>query len=298
MDITLIRTFLTVAETGSFVGAATRLFVTPSAVSLRVQRLEDTVKRPLFVRSKAGAEITPAGREFEPYAASLMKLWEEARQQVSLPEGYTESLSIGAQYSLWSRLGFTWIDRLRSTVPSLGIRAELGMADRLTRFLMEGIIQMSLSYTPQLRPGLTVESLTEETLVMVAAWPDPKLEDLKGRYVFIDWGPDFVSQHTMSLPEMTNPGLILSLGAAAEGYILSRRMAGYLPAEHAKPFLDSGELYLVPNAPRFSYPVWVCWRNDLSSTLLSTAMTELRSVVEQENHSQKEVLGLLGSLQT
>ena len=169
MDITLIRTFLTVAETGSFVGAATRLFVTPSAVSLRVQRLEDTVKRPLFVRSKVGAEITPAGREFEPYAASLMKLWEEARQQVSLLEGYTESLSIGAQYSLWSRLGFTWIDRLRSAVPSLGIRAELGMADRLTRFLMEGIIQMSLSYTPQLRPGLTVESLTEETLVMVAA---------------------------------------------------------------------------------------------------------------------------------
>ena len=49
----------------------------------------------------------------------------------------------------------------------------------------------------------------------------------------------------MSLPEMTNPGLILSLGAAAEEYILSRRMAGYLPAEHAKPFLDSGELYLV-----------------------------------------------------
>ena len=298
MDIILIRTFLTVAETGSFVGAAARLLVTPSAVSLRVNRLEQEVGRPLFERSKAGAEMTAAGRELEAYAASIVKLWEEARQQVSLPDGYTESLVIGAQYSLWSRLGFGWIDRLRSAAPTLGIRAELGMADRLTRFLLEGIIQMSLSYTPQMRPRLTVEPLTEETLVMVAAWPNPELNDLKGRYVFIDWGPDFVSQHTMSLPEITNPGLTLSLGAAAEGYILSRGMAGYLPAEHAKPFLDSGQLHLVPNAPRFSYPVWVSWRSDLSPTLLSTAMTELRSVVEQETQNQKDVVGLLGSLQT
>ena len=299
VNIILIRSFLTVAESGSFAHAADRLNITPSAVSLRVKRLEKLLgDRRLFVRSKTGAVMTPVGLALKPYADSLMKLWEEAQLHVSLPEGYTESLSIGAQYSLWSRLGFAWIDRLRSALPSLSIRSELGMADRLTRFLVEGIIQMSLSYAPQLQSGLTVELLTEETLVMVAAWPDPELNDLKGRYVFIDWGHDFVYQHTKSLPEITNPGLVLSLGAAAEGYILTRGMAGYLPAEHAKPFLDSGELHLVPNAPRFSYPVWVSWRNDLSSTLLDTAMTELRSVVEQENHSKKKVLGQLRSLQT
>ena len=64
MDIALIRTFLEVAATGSFVNAADRLYVTQSAVSLRVQRLEDALGRPLFTRSKAGAELTSAGREF------------------------------------------------------------------------------------------------------------------------------------------------------------------------------------------------------------------------------------------
>ncbi|HBR38874.1 MAG TPA: LysR family transcriptional regulator, partial [Sulfitobacter pontiacus] len=38
MDITLIKTFIEVANTGSFVAASERLFVTQSAVSLRVQR--------------------------------------------------------------------------------------------------------------------------------------------------------------------------------------------------------------------------------------------------------------------
>ena len=59
MDITLIKTFLEVSNTGSFVAACDRLFVTQSAVSLRIQRLEDSLGHPLFTRSKAGAILTP-----------------------------------------------------------------------------------------------------------------------------------------------------------------------------------------------------------------------------------------------
>ncbi|MFT6074020.1 MAG: DNA-binding transcriptional LysR family regulator [Yoonia sp.] len=85
MDITLLKTFLEVAATGSFVSASERLFVTQSAVSLRIQRLEDSLGKPMFTRSKAGAELTNAGREFERYALSIIRVWEEARQQVAIP---------------------------------------------------------------------------------------------------------------------------------------------------------------------------------------------------------------------
>ena len=83
MDITLIRTFLEVARAGSYLGACERLFVTPAAVSLRIRRLEDSLGRPLFVRSKAGASLTPEGRRFEPYARSLLNTWDLARRRVS-----------------------------------------------------------------------------------------------------------------------------------------------------------------------------------------------------------------------
>ena len=119
MDITLLKTFLEVAATGSFVSASERLYVTQSAVSLRIQRLEDSLGKPMFTRSKAGAELTNAGREFERYALSMIRVWEEARQQVAIPEGFTRSLTIGAQYSLWPRLGFRWIDRLQAAAPDL-----------------------------------------------------------------------------------------------------------------------------------------------------------------------------------
>lgn len=151
MDITLIRTFLEVASSGSFVSASDRLFVTQSAVSLRIQRLEDSLGHPLFSRSKAGAILTPAGTQFEQYALSLIKIWEEARQQIAIPEGFDQSFTIGAQYSLWPRLGFQWLDRLQAQLPQLSIRTELGMPDRLTRYLIEGVVQAALIYTPQLR---------------------------------------------------------------------------------------------------------------------------------------------------
>lgn len=277
MDITLLKTFLEVSATGSFVSASERLFVTQSAVSLRIQRLEDSLGKPMFTRSKAGAELTNAGREFERYALSIIRVWEEARQQVAIPEGFTRSLTIGAQYSLWPRLGFRWIDGLRREMPDLNIRAELGMPDRLTRFLVDGIMHVGLLYMPQLRPGLIAEKVLDEELVLVASWPNPTM-DLEGRYVFVDWGPEFVGAHALALPELTNPGLTFSLGAMAAEFIVNRHAAAYLPARYVKKYIDAGQLHLVADAPRFPYPVWAIWRKEMDPELREAAAAVLEKV--------------------
>ena len=289
MDIVLIRTFVEVAATGSFVKASERLYVTQSAVSLRIQRLEDALGHPLFTRSKAGAELTPSGREFERYALSFLKIWEEARQQIGLPQGFTRSLTIGAQYSLWPRLGFRWIDRLRNDLPDLSLRAELGMPDRLTRFLIEGVVQVALLYTPQLRPGLTAVEVMEDDLVLVASW-DAKLDEIAQNYVFIDWGPEFLHAHAIDLPHLTHVGLTLALGGMAADYVLNRRAAAYLPVRHIKRHLDSGALYLVPEAPVFPYPIWAVWRDDLNPILRAGAETTLVAVATQLSADSEEIM--------
>lgn len=295
MDIGLIRTFLEVAATGSFVNASERLFVTQSAVSLRIQRLEDSLGKALFTRSKAGAELTAAGREFERYALSLIKVWEEARQQIGVPEGYTKSLTLGAQYSLWPRLGFRWIDLMQREMPTLNIRAELGMSDRVTRFLVEGVVQVGLMYTPQLRPGLTARRVMEEELVLAASW-EASLEEIVPRYVFVDWGPEFVHAHALELPQLTNPGLTLSLGAMAADYVVMRRAAAYLPARYIKRYLDEGRLHLVPNAPIFPYPIWSVWRDDLESDIREVAEAALVAIGSQIDGEQNAVIEALSHL--
>lgn len=277
MDLALLRTFLEVSAAGSFAGAAERLFVTQSAVSLRIQRLEEQLGRPLFTRSKAGAVQTPAGRAFEDYALSLVQTWEKARQQVAIPPGFGRAITLGGQYSLWPRLGFHWIDDLRARMPDLSIRAELGMPDRLTRLLAEGTVQCALMYEPTLRQGLDAEEVMQEELILVAPWPEPTL-DIKGRYAFVDWGPEFVDRHAAFLPDLTNPGLTLAFGALAADFILRRNLAAYLPARAVFRLIAAGQLHPVPEAPVFPYPIWVVWREDTEPELLDAARSSLKTL--------------------
>ena len=287
MDITLIKTFLEVASTGSFVAAADRLFVTQSAVSLRIQRLENEIGQPLFTRSRAGAEMTSAGSIFENYALSLIKVWEEARQQVGVPEGYIASLTIGGQYSLWQRLGFRWIDEMRLQMPELSIRTELGTPDRLTRFLVEGVVQAALVYSPNIRPGLQTRQILEEKLVLVSAKPFPDLEQLDRDYVFVDWGPEFIHAHAAELPHLTHSGLTFALGALTRDFIINRGMAAYLPARSVQSFIHEGRLHLVPDSPVFPYPAWIIWREDGPPPILAMALEAINKVAILADEYQK-----------
>lgn len=83
MDINLARTFLVVAESGSFIAAAERLHLTQTAVSARIRALEMELDRVLFIRNKAGARLTAAGERFKRYAETLLQIWERARQHVT-----------------------------------------------------------------------------------------------------------------------------------------------------------------------------------------------------------------------
>lgn len=289
MDITLIKTFLEVVNTGSFVAACDRLFVTQSAVSLRVQRLEDSLGHALFVRSKAGAVLTPEGRQFEPYALSLLKIWEEARQQIAIPAGYSRAISVGAQYSLWPRMGFRWIDAMQTEMPELSVHCEVGMTNRIMRFLVEGVIQAALLYAPQLRPGLIVEPALDDELVLVASWPGATL-DLGDAFVSVEWGPEFTHALAIALPHLTDSGRSMALGALVMEYIVNRRAAAYLPVRSAKRYLDAGKLHLVADAPRFPYPSWVIWRDDIPDDLAALARRTLNGVIDGVEKEQENVV--------
>ena len=64
MDIELARTFLEIVSTGSFVRASERLNVGQTTVSARIRLLEQQLGRPLFVRNKGGATLTPRVNDF------------------------------------------------------------------------------------------------------------------------------------------------------------------------------------------------------------------------------------------
>lgn len=279
MDTVLARTFLEIVATGSFQRAAEKLHVSQTAVSARVRTLETNLGQSLFVRNKAGASLTRAGEKFLQYAPTLVQMWERARQDIAVPEGHRTLLAIGGEISLWNPLLLNWVLWMKEHESDIALRTQVGSQDRLTRSVAEGILDIAVVYAPRNLPGLKIEQLFDERLVMVTTNVDQPLSDDAG-YVYVDWGPDFAEQHGMIFPSRANPGLTVSLGPIGLNYILKVGGSGYFRMNSVRAHLKSGRLSLVPDAPMFDYPAYVVYAHANDSDSLQPALAALREVAE------------------
>jgi DNA-binding transcriptional LysR family regulator len=74
LDIDQLRTFIAIAETGSFTKAAEVVHKTQSAVSMQMKRLEERIERPIFARDGRASKLTEDGSRLLDYARRLVKL--------------------------------------------------------------------------------------------------------------------------------------------------------------------------------------------------------------------------------
>jgi DNA-binding transcriptional LysR family regulator len=61
LNIELLRTFVAIAESGSFTKAARAVFRSQAAVSMQVKRLEESIQQPLFIRDTRNLELSHTG---------------------------------------------------------------------------------------------------------------------------------------------------------------------------------------------------------------------------------------------
>ncbi|CUW25988.1 MULTISPECIES: LysR family transcriptional regulator [Streptomyces] len=78
VDSRLLRSFLAVAEEGSLVRAAERVFVSQPALTKQIRQLENRLGVRLFTRSRTGMALTDAGRELARRAPEVLAAWDDA----------------------------------------------------------------------------------------------------------------------------------------------------------------------------------------------------------------------------
>jgi LysR family transcriptional regulator, flagellar master operon regulator len=214
MDTELVKTFIQIVSTGSFVRAAERLNVAQTTVSARIRTLETELGRPLFVRNKGGTSLTAAGKQFLRYAPTLLQMWERARHQVAVPPGYRSLLVIGGEVSIWQPLLLDWVLWMRRSLPELAVRVHVDVPQDLITHVAAGLVDAALMYAPSHRPGLKVDLLLEEKLVLVTT--DPKNGSVAAPdFISVDWGSNFSAQFEASFPDAMPPGLTANLGPFA-----------------------------------------------------------------------------------
>ncbi len=280
MDISLARTFLAIVETGSFVEASERVHVTQSTVSSRIKTLEEQLGQTLFERSKAGATLTAAGLQFQKHALALVRVWEHARLEVGLAEEHRDHLAVGGQFSLWDGFLLSWVSWMRSAHSDIAVSASIGFSVSLMDRLIEGSLDLAIMYRPAHRPGLSIEHLFEEELVMVSSNPAAAARP-GSDYVFVNWGPEFQADHALAFPDMTHPGLSLDLGSLGVNYLLDKKATGYFPMRVARPWIESGDLRVVKRAPRFVYPAYAVYATETDEEAMKPLLKGLRDIADR-----------------
>jgi DNA-binding transcriptional LysR family regulator len=86
LDVDLLKTFLAIADYGSFTRAADEVHKTQSAVSMQMKRLEEVVGRPLFVKDGRMSRFTPDGERLVDYARRIAAINDEAISAFTRPE--------------------------------------------------------------------------------------------------------------------------------------------------------------------------------------------------------------------
>lgn len=276
MDIELARTFIEIVSTGSFVRASEKLNVGQTTVSARIRNLEQQLGRQLFIRHKGGASLTPAGEQFLRHAPMFVQLWQRTLHQVAVPPGRRAVLTIGSEVSLWQPLLLDWVLWMRRSLPDISLRVHVDVPTDMTEQVASGLVDVAIMYAPQHRPGLRIDLLLDEKLVLVSTEPATSAFDGKG-YVYMDWGADFELNHGMNFPDLV-PDVFIDLGPLALNYVLSAGGSGYFRMSVVQPYLNSGQLHLVPDMPQFSYPIYAVHHATADESVLGPALAGLHEV--------------------
>lgn len=171
MTFTQLRTFATLADTGSVGGAAQRLHVTQPAVSAAVRGLEGALGAKLIEPDGRGVRLTTAGTAFAGYAHRILGLAEEATVTVRGGDDPTRgTLRIAAVTTASEHVLPRHLAAFLRAHPAAEIVLEVGSKEKVWTWIADHVVDVVLAGRPP--AGLTqlaVRARRDNAQVVVAA---------------------------------------------------------------------------------------------------------------------------------
>jgi len=143
LDLDVLRTFVAIAETGSFTTAASTVFRTPSAVSMQIKKLEDTLGRAVFMRDARSVTLTTEGEMLLGYARRLLAINREAVSKFIIPD-ISGVVRLGSPDDYGERILPTVLKRFAQTHPSIAVDVTIDLSVNLRRRMDDRTLDITL----------------------------------------------------------------------------------------------------------------------------------------------------------
>ncbi|SFR40450.1 LysR family transcriptional regulator [Litoreibacter janthinus] len=181
MSISLLRTLIAVADSGSFVAASGRVHVSQAAVGQQMRRLEDVLGVALFDRHAKPPTLTPLALSLIPKAREVVASYDGLLSDAGGESSLSGTLTLGAVPSSLHGLVPMALKRLMLSTPQLQVRVVPGLSTDLVEMVERGAVDAVITSALTIpSPSLRTYHIAHEPLVLIAApdAPDGTPEDL------------------------------------------------------------------------------------------------------------------------
>lgn len=166
LDIAALRSFLTVADTGTVTRAAGQLSLTQSAVSLQIKRLEDAFGCALFERSGRGVTLTSQGEQLVGHARRLIAINDETWSRMA-GRAFAGEIHLGSPDDLLYPRVPLILRAFASAHPRIKVHLHSGQTMALKERFAKGGLDVILTTEAGVEPG--GETLASDPLVWIGA---------------------------------------------------------------------------------------------------------------------------------
>lgn len=247
----------TIAETKSISEAAKKLFIAQPSLSQALQKIEESLGTPLFIRHQGGMMLTLAGEKYYKAANEILNIYNDFTNEITYINDLKRGrVTIGITNFMGTYLLPTIIPKFIEDYPNISIFVNEKNSSILERELQDCIIDFAIMHTHPLRKNKSIkyDNLYKDPFVLVTKknhplsiykkenkeLPYPKI-DIKvfkdERFILLDKGRGIRSVGDIIL---NDAGIIPNVALVTKNYETARRLAstGYgvtmIPLQYIK----------------------------------------------------------------
>ena len=244
-----------IVELGSFEAASAKLNMSQSAISKRVQELEDAFEVPIFDRSKRNARLTEKGHELVECAVEMLRQRDYLLERISSKTALVRRYRLGVT----ELTALTWlpalVEEIRAAYPKVELEPSIELSSDLFNKLEND--QLDLIIVPDIfsdarfasTPLKAVENVWMSAPDLYDGEGIMDLQSLSSYTVLTQGGSSgtglmyerWLAEHNVRLNRtLTSNYLVAQVGLTISGVGIS-----YLPRECMTPLIDQGRLQVI-----------------------------------------------------
>ena len=250
MDMRALKCFIWTAELGSITRASSELGIVQSALSRKIQHIEEELGATLFTRLPRGIQLTPAGRQFLEHARRILREVDFAKSELrDHPLSVEGAVTLGLSPTLAPIAAPGCVAHVRRYFPGIALKVVEGFSSALLDPLLTGQIDIAVLTNPPRNTLLRQEPVVSEEVVVVTTpgargiRPFYTVEELCREPVIVTSGfRSVVDEQLRKLGKKLSPSMEIDSVEAIRRMVIKGDAVTVMPASTFQEDIKAGRL--------------------------------------------------------